>query len=66
MRARIDTERCKGCGMCVIIAPETFCLECSNPHSIAAVRREELSGDLLHYAQIAGLHCPTKSISLEA
>lgn len=64
MKVQIDSRKCTGCGMCVIICPELFCLECHNPNAIAVARRERLSERTACFARNAALHCPTNAIAI--
>ena len=65
MKVCIDKKKCTGCGMCVIICPELFCLECHNPHAIAVTRREQLSEKSACFARNAALQCPANAILLK-
>lgn len=61
MKAIVDKEQCIGCGMCVMICPEVFCMN--------ADERAEVCGDVTAENQAKTLEavdsCPVAAISIE-
>jgi ferredoxin len=62
MKAKVDPDRCLGCGICEGIAPEIFEL---GDEGIAVVKVDVIPADLEAAAKEAKEECPEEAISLE-
>ena len=65
MRAKLDQNKCRGCGMCEIICPEVFRIEQSNPHPKATLLTEDVPPEALCFAWDTWNACPANAIKIE-
>lgn len=61
MKAKVDTETCVGCGLCVDIAPNVFSME----GDIAKVIVDQVAEEALAECKEAVEGCPVEAITIE-
>ncbi|MCR4434757.1 MAG: ferredoxin [Clostridiales bacterium] len=62
MKARVDREKCIGCGLCTNICPEVFELD---EEGLARVKVSEIPESSAEAAGEAADSCPAEAISIE-
>ncbi|NLM21634.1 MAG: ferredoxin [Peptococcaceae bacterium] len=62
MKAKIEREKCIGCGLCASLCPEIFSM---GDDDIAQAVDQELLGDVLESAEEAKDSCPVECIIIE-
>lgn len=64
MRVEVDSQRCQGHALCVLVAPEVFTTDAEQGQSISL--QGEIPPHLLAKAEAAVAGCPERALSVVA
>ena len=64
MKATVNTQQCKGCGICQVICPEVFRMNGGGRKEFALVRHENVPEDVENFCLDARDCCQAKAIQI--